>query len=193
MRPGGPPPAPKRDLLVPMRVAPLHLPPPSCLAPLRTSRAESELRRALVEAFVSDEDDASALAAHRALGRSDASWVSTRDELEAWRVGCPCGEDVAKLYGVAEHGSFGAPIFLACAACKARALLFDRALHGYDACTSTRKRKPRPAPDARVALHCRACKESVWRPAVVVTYQGDADNYERRAGKPRLREAGDRR
>ncbi len=29
------------------------------------------------------------------------------------------------------------------------------------------------APDATFAMHCRTCKNTVWHPAVIVTYQGE--------------------
>jgi len=126
----------------------------------------------IVERFISNEEDAQSLAWHRSLGRTEA-WVSTREELEVWRVGCPCGEEQGKIFGARVDDAFSAPLFYACPPCGFRSLLFDPSLHGYNAQISKRKRKPREAPKATFAMHCRACKNTVWRPAVVVTYQGE--------------------
>lgn len=155
-----------------MRVTGLDLPPPSCLASLRTTRAAGDFRRKLVEQFISDERDAEALAWHRSLERSE-DWVSTRDELEVWRLGCPCGEERGKIFGVRVNDVLSAPLFLSCPACNLKALFFDPALHGYNAEISKRKPKPRKAAQATSAMPCRACKSTVWHPAVIVTYQGE--------------------
>lgn len=155
-----------------MRVTGLDLPPPSCLASVKTTRAEGDFRRKFVEQFISDERDAEALAWHRSLGRSD-EWVSTRDELEVWRLGCSCGQERGKIFGISVDQALSAPLFHACPKCGLRALLFDPTLHGYNAETSKRKRKPRKVPPATVAMHCRGCKNTLWHPAVIVTYQGE--------------------
>ena len=136
-----------------MRVTGLELPPPSCLASLRTTRAAGDFRRKLVEQFIPDERDAESLAWHRSLGRAE-EWVSTREELEVWRVGCLCGEDQGKIFGVRVDDAFSAPLFYACPSCGFKSLICDPSLHGYNAEISKRKRKPRKAPpsDVRDAL-----------------------------------------
>lgn len=156
-----------------MRVTDLHLPPPSCLALVRTARAEGEFRRKLVEAFISDATEAERRAFHLSLERPEGDYVSTRDELEVWTVGCLCGEDKGKVFGVREGDAFSAPLFHACPACGGRSLIFDPAIHGYNAEIAKRKRKAKKAPNATFAMLCRACKNTVWRPAVIVTYQGE--------------------
>ena len=155
-----------------MRVTGLELPPPSCLASLRTTRAAGDFRRKLVEQFIPDERDAESLAWHRSLERAE-EWVSTREELEVWRVGCPCGEDQGKIFGVRVDDTLSAPLFYACPSCGFKSLFCDPLLHGYNAEISKRKRKPRKAPQATFAMHCRLCKNTVWCPAVIVTYQGE--------------------
>lgn len=155
-----------------MRVTCLDLPPPSCLAAVCTSKAAGDFRRKLVEQFISDERDAESLAWHRSLERTE-EWVSTREELEVWRMGCPCGADQGKIFGVRVGDAFSAPLFYACPSCGFRSLIFDPSLHGYNVEISKRKRKPRKTPDATFAMHCRTCKNTVWHPAVIVTYQGE--------------------
>jgi len=120
------------------------------------------------------------------LDRPSATWLSTRDELDAWLVGCPCGEDKGMLFGVREQDKYCDPIFYACAACNRRALIFDSKLHGYNAEVDRlrkRRRRATKGRDATFAMYCRACKTTAWRPAVLVTYQGDRDNYEGYEGK----------
>lgn len=158
-----------------MRVTGLDLPPPSCLSSVRATRAEGEFRRKLVEQFISDAEDAASLARHRMLARSEA-WVSTREELEVWRVGCPCGEDQGKIVGVGVRGELSAPLFYACRTCGLKSLLFHPSLHGYNAEIAKRKRKPRKDVQATAAVHCRICKTTVWFPAIIVTYQGEPPN-----------------
>lgn len=155
-----------------MRVTGLELSPPSCLASLRTTRAAGDFRRKIVEQFIPDERDAESLAWHRSLERTE-EWVSTREELEVWRVGCPCGENQGKIFGVRVDDAFSAPLFYACSSCSFKSLIFDPSLHGYNAEISKRKRKPRKAPPSTFAMHCRLCKNTVWRGAVIVTYQGE--------------------
>lgn len=142
------------------------------MASVRSTRAEGELRQAIVEQFISDERDAESLAWHRSMKRED-EWVSTRDELEVWCLGCLCGADQAKVFGVRVGDVFSAPLFFACQSCASRSLIFDPTLHGYDAQTSKRKRRARKEPQATFAMLCRACKTTLWRPAVIVTYQGE--------------------
>lgn len=158
-----------------MRITGRDLPPPGCLASVRATRATGGARNALVQTFVTDEQDAKKLDWHRSLGRDEQLWVSTRDEAEVWTLGCPCGDDRATVVGVRDGDVFTDPIFYDCTGCRSRALIFDAALHGYNAAISTRKRKPTQAPNATFALRCPACKTTVWRPAVLVTYQGDND------------------
>lgn len=157
-----------------MRVRHLALPPPSCLVSVQTTRAEGDVREALIRHFIPDEEDAQDRARHESLERPEP-WVSTRDELEVWFVGCPCGQATGKLFGVREHDEFAAPVFHACVTCNRRALIFDPVLHGYNAEVSKKKRKPRQTPNATMAMLCRGCKTSVWRPVVLVTYQGELD------------------
>ncbi|MBK8257856.1 MAG: hypothetical protein IPK82_34960 [Polyangiaceae bacterium] len=158
-----------------MRITGIEIPPPSCLASVRVTRAEGDFRQKLIEQFVSDVDDAESLERHRKLERTE-EWLSTRDELEVWRVGCPCGDEKGKIFGVGVDQEFSAPVFYGCTKCAARGLIFDPSLHGYNAETAKKKKKVRAAPPAKAALHCRGCKTTVWRPAVVVTYQGEPPN-----------------
>lgn len=158
-----------------MRVTHLELPPPRCLRSVRTGKPDAALLDRLVRAFVTDEDDERALARHAELGREPASWLSTREELVAWTLGCPCGSDRGKLFGVRIDDQFRSPVRFACTACSESAPLFDALTDGWNAETAKRKRKPRKDPKTTFAMHCRSCKNTLWRPAAIVTYQGE--NY----------------
>lgn len=155
-----------------MRITGLHLPPPSCLASVRATRAEGDLRQNFIHAFQSDEEEARSRGFSESLGRLE-EWISPRESAEVWCIGCPCGQDHGKIFGVRDNDEFSAPIFYACMVCSQRALIFDPTLHGYNAEIDKRKRKSKKAPNATFALHCRRCKTTVWRPVVLVTYQGE--------------------
>ncbi len=157
-----------------MRISGLNLAPPSCLASVRATRAEDDLRQKLIHAFQSDEEEVRSRGFFESLGRPE-EWISPRESAEVWCIGCPCGQDRGKIFGVRVGDEFSAPIFYACLACSNRALIFDPTLHGYNAEIAKRKRKPKKDPNATFAMHCRACKTTVWHPVVLVTYQGELD------------------
>lgn len=158
-----------------MRVTNLELLPPRCLLAVRPSKPEPELYERMVKAFVSDAEDAKALARHESRGNTDP-WMSTREELKAWNLACPCGADQAKLFGVRKDDQFNAPVRFECMTCSESTIVFDASADGWNAEIAKRKRaKPRKEPKTTFAMHCRKCKNTVWRPAAIVTYQ--ADNF----------------
>ncbi len=159
-----------------MRITDLHLPPPACLGTVRTTRAEGDFRTRFLSNFVTDEEEAHSLARHRSWNRPEEDWVSTREESEVWTIGCTCGAEDGKVFGVRENDTFSAPLFYACLKCASRFLIFDLKRHGHNGEIDSKKRKRKPpsaAPKATFAMHCRACKNTVWRLAVIVTYQGE--------------------
>ena len=157
-----------------MRVTSLNLPPPRCLTTVVAEKPAGDLRARLVEAFISDEKDAAARALHESLGRAEP-WISTRDELEVFTILCPCGGAVGKIIGVRTNDELCSPLRLACTKCGVSTMLFDVNQDGWNAEISKRKRKPRKEPKMTFAMHCKACKNTLWRSAAIVTYQGD--NY----------------
>lgn len=127
----------------------------------------------MIDAFISPEEDAQARAHHLALGRPEEEWISVRDEIEVWSFGCACGSREGKIFGVRVNDQFNGPLRFACAACQASAPLFDKAVDGWNAETSKRKGRAKKEPKTTFALYCKGCKNTVWEPAMLVTYQGD--------------------
>lgn len=156
-----------------MDVTSLELPPPRCLLTLRATKPDAELRARFAALFVTDEDEAKASAWH-ASKSPEKTYVSTRDELTSWNLACPCGADRGKLFGVRKDDQFTGPVRFACTACAETVVIFDALADGWNAETAKRKRKARKEPKMTFAMHCRKCKETVWHPSALVTYQGES-------------------
>lgn len=159
-----------------MYVTNIDLPPPRCLTAVRVSKPDSDLHDRSVKTFISDEMDSEALAKHQS-SELPEPWVSTRDELKVWSFGCPCGAERGRLYGVRTDDLFCAPVRFECTKCGVSATIFDPAADGWKAETAKRKKKARKEPKTTYAMHCRKCKNTLWRPVMMLTYQGDAEHF----------------
>lgn len=79
--------------------------------------------------------------------------------------------------GGGQDDVYGSPVRFACAACGATVDVFDEAVDGWNGEIDRRRGRRRSRPASTFALRCGACKGTLWRPAVIVTYQGDAGNF----------------
>jgi hypothetical protein len=153
---------------------------PRCLGTMVASVAAVPLSGPLLAAFVSEEDMARAREWHAHLGRAPADHVATHDELCAWSLACTCGATAGKWLGVRTDDVYSSPVCFACAACGKLVDVFDEAVDGWNGETD-RKRRRKARRASTFALRCGECKGTQWQPAVLVTYQGDAEDF---AGVP---------
>ncbi len=160
-----------------MRISDREPLPPRCLATVVARVPEEPLRSALMTAFASEEELAKARERHERLGRSPTTYVSTHDELCTWSLACTCGEQTGKLLGVRSNDVYASPVCFACGACGKTVDIFDAAVDGWDGEIARKQRRRKARPPSTFALRCPGCKGTSWQPAVVVTYQGEVENY----------------
>lgn len=149
---------------------------PRCLATLVASVPGAPLRGPLLTAFVSEEELAADRERHVSLGRAPVDHVPTHDELCGWSLACSCGAAAGKWLGVRKDDMYVSPVCFACGTCGKTVDVFDETVDGWNGEIDRKKRrKARPA--STFALRCGGCKGTMWQPAVVVTYQADAEDF----------------
>ncbi len=131
--------------------------PPRCLLQVMPSLSGEPVRARLLDIF-------------------DPESSSVRAELAVWNLRCPCGCDEGMVVGVRKDDVYVPPVRLVCARCNASSVFFDPTVDGWNAEVRRKPKRSKAQPIGTYAWHCRSCKKTKFRPAVLVTYQGD--NYE---------------
>ena len=136
-----------------LQITDFHLPPPSCLGTVRTTRAEGDFRTKPPSEFVTDEEEANSLARHGTVLGTVPRKIGYPTEMSR-RHGTSAAPVAPrkKILGIRENDTLNALLFFACLECGSRFLICDLERHGHNG--EIDSRESMSAPKATFTMLC---------------------------------------